>query len=174
MGQLMARWQQYVMDRLLRAALPALLQALCSAGSLDEVRAAAAAFLRTVSNLCNARPSGRGAGGTWRHVGRVLAQLMDSCLAAAAAAARLQELRQLLAQPLLDAAAAQRSWLELSGLRARLTGVAGSWRGECGYLLRILSVRSRSLGDGDDLETLLGCLDANGHFQRLAGLAGAR
>jgi hypothetical protein len=26
MGQLMARWQQYVMDRLLRAALPALLQ----------------------------------------------------------------------------------------------------------------------------------------------------
>jgi hypothetical protein len=73
-------------------------QALCSAGSLDEVRAAAAAFLGTVSNLCNARPSGKGSGGTWRHVGKVLAQLMDSCLAAAAAAARLQELRQALAQ----------------------------------------------------------------------------
>jgi hypothetical protein len=74
------------------------LQALCSAGSLDEVRAAAAAFLGIVSNLCNARPSGKGAGGTWRHVGKVLAQLMDSCLAAAAAVARLQELRQVLDQ----------------------------------------------------------------------------
>jgi hypothetical protein len=75
-----------------------LLQALCSACSLGEVRGAAAAFLRTVSNLCNARRSDRGAGGTWSHVNRVLAQLMDRCLAAAAAAARLQELRQLLDQ----------------------------------------------------------------------------
>jgi hypothetical protein len=77
-------------------------------------------------------------------------------------------------QPGLEPAAAQRGWLELSGLRARLAGVAGSWRGECGYLLRILSVRSLSLGDADDLEALLGCLDANGYFQRLAGLAGSR
>lgn len=189
MGQMMARWQQYIMDRLLRAALPALLQvgagptaahalrtacdlteghamsstatqlpsvgcmcagthlhttlhnatctllpcierlqplriaglhswrlctaskclctivasslccqALCSAGSLDEVRSAAGAFLATVCNLCNARPSRKGAGGTWQHIGRVLARLMDRCLAAAAAAARLQELRQMLDQ----------------------------------------------------------------------------
>jgi hypothetical protein len=74
----------------------------------------------------------------------------------------------------LEAGAGQRSWLELSALRARLAAVAGSWRSECGYLLRILSVRSQSLGDGDDLEALLGCLDATGYFQRLAGLAGAR
>jgi hypothetical protein len=79
-----------------------------------------------------------------------------------------------LLQPGLDAAAAQRGWLELSALRARLAGVAGSWRAECGYLLRILSVRSLSLGDADDLEALLGCLEANGYFTRLAGLAGAR
>jgi exopolyphosphatase/pppGpp-phosphohydrolase len=78
--------------------LPLRCQALCSAGSLDEVRTAAAAFLGTVSNLCNARSAGKGTGGTWRHVGKVLAQLMDFCLAAAAAAARLQELRQLLDQ----------------------------------------------------------------------------
>ncbi|WIA09918.1 hypothetical protein OEZ85_010132 [Tetradesmus obliquus] len=164
------------MDRLLRAALPALLQALCSAGSLDEVRSAAGAFLAKVCNLCNARPSGKGAGGTWQHIGRVLARLMDRCLAAAAAAARLQELRQMLDQPGLEPAEAQRSWLELCGLRARLAAVSGDWRGDVGYLLRILKMRSTTLGDADDLEALLGCLDANGYWQRLAGhqLAAAR
>ncbi|WIA29988.1 hypothetical protein OEZ86_000086 [Tetradesmus obliquus] len=176
MGQMMGRWQQYIMDRLLCAALPALLQALCSAGSLDEVRSAAGAFLATVCNLCNARPSGKGAGGTWQHIGRVLARLMDRCLAAAAAAARLQELRQMLGQPGLEPAEAQRSWLELCGLRARLAAVSGDWRGDVGYLLRILKMRSTTLGDADDLEALLGCLDANGYWQRLAGhqLAAAR
>lgn len=75
-------------------------------------------------------------------------------------------------QPGIDSMDAQRCWLELSGLRARLSTSAASWRGECGYLLRILSVRSVSLGDEDDLDALLGALDANGYYQRLAGLAG--
>jgi hypothetical protein len=79
-----------------------------------------------------------------------------------------------LLQPGLEPSAAQRSWLELSALRARLASVAGSWRCECGYLLRIQSMRSTSLGDADDLEALLGCLDATGYFQRLAGLTWGR
>jgi hypothetical protein len=79
-----------------------------------------------------------------------------------------------LLQPGLEPAAAQQIWLQLSELRIKVAGVAGDWRSECGYLLRILMVRSQAVGDADDLEALLGCLDANGYFQRLAGLAGGR
>jgi hypothetical protein len=82
----------------LLAAVVVVLQSLCSATSLDDVRSAANTFLQSVMNLCNCRPAGKGPGATWRHIGGKLSKLMDLALEAAAAASSVRDLRAAIAK----------------------------------------------------------------------------
>eukprot|EP00878_Enallax_costatus_P013659 GHUV01014282.1.p1 GENE.GHUV01014282.1~~GHUV01014282.1.p1 ORF type:complete len:1109 (+),score=523.65 GHUV01014282.1:500-3328(+) len=164
MGQLLARWQQHLMDRIIRKDWVRLEQALCNASSLDEVRAAAALFLRTIRDLCNAQSSNQG----WKTICAMLLKLMDTVLDAAAATAKFTELRQLLAQAdsLPTAAATKKAWLELGAARTRLASAEVVWRQQCDLLFRTFNHRSSSAGEAE--ESVLEALDMNGYFRTVA------
>ncbi|GBF98777.1 hypothetical protein Rsub_11359 [Raphidocelis subcapitata] len=179
MGHLVSALQGYVMDRLVHGAWARLEQALSAAASLDEVRAAAAAFQEECLRRCCAG-AGRGGGATWRHIGASLLQLLDTALSACRAHGQLLELRAQrrererarvpaggardwqrpgdAAAGGMAAAAAAAAALEAAALRGELAAAAAAWRGGRSYLLRILRNRALQLGGDDDVDALLGAL----------------
>jgi hypothetical protein len=131
---------------------------LLSASTLEQVQAAAGAFLAVVLNTCGARamaPGARQRKGWWSGATKMLLHMMDAALKASAATEQLQVARQALQHGGRGDAAG--GWLQLDAARRALFEAAKAWHADVGYLFVTLA-----LTKSDQAEALLTALDQNG------------
>ncbi len=112
-----------------------LIQALNEARTLEDVRACHATFLDAVLRQCCCGGS-KGRGGTWRHIGRSLAQIMDAALLFCDLHGQLLELRWRVQEEATHSCTAAILQVGLGSRQSCFTGICmGScWRsgGACG------------------------------------------